>query len=67
MFLTSKFSPLLLSIPNDATKRACEREYEPMSRIGYFWNILMMGTEYFKNISMSRRNDVENIFSHVHG
>jgi hypothetical protein len=34
---------------------------------GYFWNILMMGTKYFKNIPTPRRNDVEDILPRVHG
>jgi hypothetical protein len=28
----------------------------------YFWNILIMGTKYLKNILMPCRNDMENIF-----
>ncbi len=42
-------------------------EHEPMSNNGYFWNSLMMWIEYFKNIPMPHKNDVENIFSYVHG
>jgi hypothetical protein len=45
----------------------CEHECELVSKNGYFWNILMTGTKYFKNILVPRRNDVENIFPHLHG
>jgi hypothetical protein len=36
-----------------------------MSMNKYIWNILMMGTKYFYNISMPCRNDME-IFVHMY-
>jgi hypothetical protein len=32
-----------------------------MSRNEYIWNILMMGTKYFKNIPMPCKNDMGNL------
>jgi hypothetical protein len=52
---------------NNVTKQVSECEHELVSRNKYFKNILMMWTEYFKNIPVPHKNDVENIFPHVHG
>jgi hypothetical protein len=38
-------APCSWKVDNDTTKRACE--HEPVSRNGYFWNILMTWTKYF--------------------
>jgi hypothetical protein len=35
---------IFVQFNNNATKRACEHEHEPMSENGYFWNIFMMRT-----------------------
>ncbi len=52
---------------NNIRKRTCEHEHELMNKNKYIQNILMTGTKYAQNIPMPRRNDMENIFPHVHG
>jgi hypothetical protein len=64
--ITEKFIETIV-LWNDITKEAHECEHEHVSSNKYFWNILMMWTKYFYNIPMPHKNDMENIFPHVHG